>query len=628
MIRTLTRTRLLASTAILLALPMAALAQQSDSEDQPSDAQTTQAAGDVVDLGTITITANQTDTALERSGSTVEVLPAQEVQAAPTERLGDFLAFEPGVSASSTGPLGATSTVRIRGLGGAYVPVLIDGIDVTDPASSGGGFDFGALTNAGLGRIEVLKGSQSARYGQNAVGGVINIQSLRPTEDGVHGFAEIEGGTFDSRRGVLGLTARTARTDLSFSVSRTETDGFSASAFGTEDDGYEASQANLYLRHQVTDIFAAGFSALYIDSEAEFDEFGGDGAPPFDETSKREVTGLRVFAELATGAVDHDLALVWFENDRTSFSNGVASPFKGERRRAEYRGSYDPGGIWTLNFGTDYTEEEDLAQKIDIVGAQAELLLAPTDRLDLAFSVRNDDHSEFSGELSSRAALAWRMRDDLILRASASDGFRAPTLVQLDPFFGNPNFEPETSTSYDLGLEKRLDGEDFLRATLFRTEIDNQIFFDPASTRCPSGFGCFETGDFEGKGVELSGQIAINAFLTLRAAYTYTDAERNGAAAARVPEHDLALGLGAQITPRLDAEFTLQRIEGLTPSSFAPPVNKVGDHTLFHLNAAYDLTERVAVTLRVENLFDEDYETAGGFNASGRAAYVGLRATF
>jgi vitamin B12 transporter len=584
-------------------------------------------AQEAFDLDTITVIANQTATALERSGSTVEILSETEVQAAPRARLGDFLTFQPGVSASANGPLGTTSTVRIRGLGGAYVPVFIDGIDVTDPASSGGGFDFGGLTNAGLGRIEVLKGSQSARFGQNAVGGVINIQSLRPTEDGVHGFAEVEAGSFDFRRGVLGLTARTARTDLAFSYSRTETDGFSASAFGTEDDGYEASQANLYLRHKFSDVFAAGLSALYIDSRGEFDEFGGDGPAPFDEINKTEAMGLRGFVELTTGPVSHELALSYFESDRTSFSNGVASPFKGERRRVDYRASYDTGGIWTLNFGGDYTEEEDLTQTIDIVGVQAELLLAPTDTLDLAFSIRNDDHSEFSSELSSRAALSWRARPDLIFRASVSDGFRAPTLVQLDPFFGDPTFQPETSLSYDAGVEKRFDGG-FLRATLFYTEIDNQIFFDGNSVRCPSGFGCFETGDFEAKGLELSGQVAINEFLTLDAAYTYTDADQNNARAARVPRHDFALGLGAQITPRLDAQFTVQHVADIEPSAFAPAVNKVDDYTLFHVNANYALTDRVTAFLRVENLFDEDYETAGGFNTSGRAGFVGLRASF
>jgi len=585
-------------------------------------------AQDAFDLDTITVIANQTQTALERSGSTVEVLPSGDVRDAPTARLGDFLTFQPGISASATGPLGSTSTVRIRGLGGAYVPVLVDGIDVTDPASSGGGFDFGGLTNAGLGRIEVLKGSQSARFGLNAVGGVINIESLRPTEDGVHGFAEAEAGRYDFRRGVLGLTARTDRTDLAFSFSRTETDGFSAAAAGSEPDGSETSQANLYLRHRFSDVFAAGLSGLYIDSRGEFDEFGGDGAAPFDEVNRRESLGARAFAELATGTFDHEVALSYFESERSSFSNGVATPFEGERRRIEYRGSYDPGGIWSLNFGADHTEEEDLNLAVDITGVQGELLLAPTDALDVALSVRHDDHSQFSGEWSSRAAFAWRLEEDLILRASASDGFRAPTLVQLDPFFGNPGFRPEISESYDLGIEKRFGGDNFIRATLFRTDIDNQIFFDGASTRCPSGFGCFETGDFEGQGVELSGQVAINAFLTLTGAYTYTDAEQNGTAAPLVPEHDVALGFGAAVTPRLDAQVTVQHIGGVTPSPFAPAGNKVGDHTLFHINATYRVTDTVDAFVRVENLFDEDYETAGGFNTPGRAAYAGLRASF
>lgn len=590
---------------------------------------TTPALGqEVLDLDTITVTANQTITRLARSGSTVEVIDADAIRSAPRARIGDVLTFEPGISASANGPLGTTSTLRIRGLGGAYVPVLIDGIDVTDPASSGGGFDFGGLTNAGLGRIEVLKGSQSARYGLNAVGGVVNIESLRPTEDGVHGFAEAEAGQYAFRRGVLGLTARTDRTDLAFSISRIETDGFSASAFGTEDDGYEATQANLFARHQLTDTFAAGLSALYIDSRAEFDEFGGDGAPPFDEYNNREVTGVRLFTELDTGPVTHELSVSTFETDRVSFSNGTGDRFKGERDRIEYRGSYDPGGVWTLNFGGDYTEEEDLNQTIDLTGLQAELLVAPLRTLDLAFSVRHDDHSKFSGELSSRAALAWRLQDDVILRASASDGFRAPTLSQLDPFFGNPDFQPETSTSYDIGLEKRFAGGGFVRATVFYTEIDDQIAFDGNSTRCASSFGCFEQGDFTGEGLELSGRYVINDALVLNGAYTYTDARENDVRAARVPRHDVALGLDAQVSQNLSAQFTVQHIADIEPSGFAPAANKVGDHTLVHVNTTYEVNDDVEAFLRVENLFDEDYETAGGFNTSGRAAYAGLRASF
>jgi len=587
-------------------------------------------AQDTVELDMITVLANQTRTALERSGSSVTVISADEVRDAPTTRLSDRLAFEPGISASSAGPLGNNSNLRIRGLGGGYVPVLIDGIDVTDPGGPSRAFDFGPLTTAGIGRVEVLKGSQSARFGLNAVGGVVNIESLRPTEDGVHGFAEAEAGSFDTRRGVLGLTARTDRTDLSFSISRIESDGFSASAAGTEDDGFDATQANLYARHQFTDSFAAGLSALYIDATNQFDEgaAAGDGPPPFNEETDRESKGVRAFAELQTGAVSHELAMSYFDTERETTTNFGINRFEGERRRIDYRGSYDPGGIWTLNFGADYEEQEDLAQQIDITGVQAELLVAPTDALDIALSIRNDDHSEFSSELSARAALAWRIRDDLILRASAADGFRAPTLNELDPFFGNPDFGPETSTSYEIGLEQRLAEGGFLRATLFQTEVEDQIFFDGNSTRCGSGFGCFETRDFDADGVELSAELPINDRLTLKTAYTFLDADAGTRPAALVPRHDAVVALATGITPRLDAQFTVQHVAGTEPSAFAPPTNKVGDYTVFHANATFAVSDSVDAYLRLENLFDEDYETAGGFNTSGRAGYVGLRASF
>jgi vitamin B12 transporter len=95
-----------------------------------------------------------------------------------------------------------------------------------------------------------------------------------------------------------------------------------------------------------------------------------------------------------------------------------------------------------------------------------------------------------------------------------------------------------------------------------------------------------------------------------------------------VPRHDALIALATQITPRLDAQFTLQHVADTEPSEFAPTMNKVGDYTLFHINATYAVTDSVDAFLRVENLFDEDYETAGGFNTAGRAAYAGLRASF
>ncbi len=577
----------------------------------------------VYDLPEIVVTANQTETTAERTGTTVEIVTAEDLQDAPQTRLAETLTALPGISQSSNGGLGTSTNIRIRGLGGAYVPVLIDGIDVTDPASSGNGFGWGGVTALGFGRVEVLKGSQSARFGMGAVGGVVNLTTTRATEDGTHVQSVLEYGSFNTRKASYGITSRSDRAELALTFAHVKTDGFSANSAGTEDDGFKSNQLNFFAAYDVTDNFRIGLNGFVTDSEGEFDEWGGDGALPYDETNEATTKGLRLFTEFATGAVDHTLAVSVYETDRTSSSNGWVTPFYGKRQKLEYLGSYVAADRYTLNFGFDHAKEETTGASADNTGVFTEALFALTEALDIAVSVRHDENSDFGGYNSGRVALSYRIQPDLILRASASTGFRAPTLYQLTSVYGDPTFQPETSVSYDLGLEKQF-GAGFVKATLFHTTIDNQIFWDGSSVRCASGFGCYEVQDSTSKGVELSGEYDLNDRVTLKGSYTYTDAaDAAGVQALRVPKHDLELGVDADITDRLTMGVSLNHVADRTDT-----VGAVPDYTVVNMGASFDLNDNAQVYLRVENLTDEDYETAAGYATSGRAAYFGLRANF
>ncbi len=92
--------------------------------------------------------------------------------------------------------------------------------------------------------------------------------------------------------------------------------------------------------------------------------------------------------------------------------------------------------------------------------------------------------------------------------------------------------------------------------------------------------------------------------------------------------HDLVLGLDARFSNRLAANLEMQHVAGVKASAFAPAGHKVGDYSLVNVGLRYDVTESAQAYLRVENLLDEDYETAGGYNQPGRAVYFGLRANF
>ncbi|WP_112312205.1 TonB-dependent receptor [Pseudogemmobacter bohemicus] len=180
-----------------------------------------QAADEPVDLGTITLTASGEPVALSRTGATVTVLTAAEIEKRGTLSLAGLLRQLPSVALASNGGMGATTTLRLRGLPGYYIGSRIDGIDVSDPSNTQHFFDFGGTTTAGVSRIEVLRGSQSALYGSEAVAGVIDITSWRPEADGVSGEAALEGGTDQTWAGTLSLGFRDARSAFAISANRT-----------------------------------------------------------------------------------------------------------------------------------------------------------------------------------------------------------------------------------------------------------------------------------------------------------------------------------------------------------------------------------------------------------------------
>jgi len=485
----------------------------------------------------------------------------------------------------------------------------------------------------------VLKGSQSALYGSEAIGGVVDITTWQPTRDGFSGVARAEGGSYSTYAGELNLGYRGARGEVALSYSHMESDGFSARAGDDEDDGFEQDMVSLTGDYDVTESLTVGGSVLYRDNTVDIDnrDFPPPNFTPIIRPEGQNVTeefGLRGFARFQTGAIQHEISYAYFDTDRRDTSPGATtSRFSGERDTFAYLGTADIGTAGTLSFGLDYTEESFSAGPTegsnDNLAVTAEWLLPATEALDISLALRHDEDGDFGGELTGRLATVWRPAEGWTLRAVAGTGFRAPSLFERFSAFGNPGLQPEESESYEIGVERTF-ANGRLEATLFHITVDDLIGFDPNSTVCGAN-GCFNQvpGDTVSKGLELAGEAQINPFLRAYANYTFTDTEDSGGQQiVRTPEHDVTLGLQAEITPRLQGRFDVRHVADVRPSAFAPADNKVGDYTLVGAGLSYAVTDAATAYLRVENLFDEDYETSGGFNTSGRAGYVGLRASF
>lgn len=584
--------------------------------------------GAIIELDDIVVFGGLTPTDLNTTGATIDVADGT---ALTTEGLGATAALDalPGVSVTANGGLGTQSSVRIRGLGDAYVGVRVDGIDVSDPSSTQTRFNFGTLTTGSLDRIAVVKGSQSAIYGSDAIAGVVEVETWRPEVDGVSGKATAEIGSFETKAGALSFGFRDARAEVALTLGRIASEGYSARDSDDEEDGFTQSSANLFAAYQVSDAIRIGMAGLWADSTSEFDRSTTDSSGEFDETRR----GLRVFGEVQTGLWTHELSFSRYETERFD-AGGFTREFIGERDTVAYLATGEVSSTIELAFGADWTEEraslDGDAYEADNSAVFGEVKYTPTAETELAFTLRYDDYSDFDGQLSGRAALSYRLSDATTLRASLGTGYRAPSLYErFGPYAGSGALDPEKSRSFDIGVEHSYGSRGSVRATLFWTEIDDLIGFGSSPNCLPSqSFGCYTQldGTTVTKGLELSGNYVINDRVRLSGTYTLTNAENDGDRLIRVPRHDLSLGLEADVTDRLQLGVNVTRVADIL-DGFGTPT-PLEDYTVVDLTARYAFNDMTSFYAAVDNVADTEYQTVRGFDAPERTIRFGLEASF
>src|SRR5688572_23891676 len=148
-----------------------------------------------LEIPEIVVTPNYAPTPLERIGSAVSVIGRQEIGRAAPASLAQLLRSVPGVTMIESGGPGGSTELRLRGAETGHTLVLIDGVRVNDFATARDDFDFALLSPNDIERIEVLRGPQSALYGSDAIGGVVNIITRKPVR-GVSASASVEGGSY------------------------------------------------------------------------------------------------------------------------------------------------------------------------------------------------------------------------------------------------------------------------------------------------------------------------------------------------------------------------------------------------------------------------------------------------
>ncbi len=272
----------------------------------------------------VVVTASRTP---ERRASVTEshaVFDVEDIRRLGSHSVADVLRQVPGFSVQSTGREGSIASVFARGGEADYNHVLIDGVRVN---ADGGTYDFGRVSAGEIDRVEVVRGAQSALYGSDAIGSVIQIFTKRGTPDsGPRLAGSVEGGSFGTLRGDLRLLGGARRRfDYQLGVAHRSTDGAFQERL-PEPDRFDQQaldgNAGAFLGDDTR--VRSGFRY----SSARANSVGPIGYAPGDTGTRYDTDALTWHLDLNQrlgSRFDHDFTASYFRAGRQS-DDGIADP--------------------------------------------------------------------------------------------------------------------------------------------------------------------------------------------------------------------------------------------------------------------------------------------------------------
>ncbi|WP_156256332.1 TonB-dependent receptor plug domain-containing protein [Sandarakinorhabdus oryzae] len=604
--------------------------------------------------GTISVTASREPVQRILSGTANSFIDNVLIDRLNLSQVKDYLTLVPSVAVAQTGPMGAQTQVRIRGAEANHTMTFIDGIDMTDPASSGE-FRYETLLTAGVESIEVLRGPQSALWGSEAIGGVINITTTNPLGSRQGLFGEAEGGSLGTARLGLGATvSNSSGAGLSVQGAWLSSRGYNIAPGPGDRDGYD----NLTLHAKGGVAIASNLTATlvlrHVSSNSKFDDFDYDAGVPLDAPLS---TRTRQWA--ARGQIDlfladrrwtHSLSVTHSSAANSNRDGGAfVNRSNGAREQYRYQSSFrfDTGALeHRVTAAVEHQDERFASIDADPdafsnqrrsraqTSAVGEYRLELADRLAAGIAVRRDWNNRFADATTARANASLKLAADLRLHGSWGSGIADPTFYDLYGFFpgffiGNPNLKPERSTGWDVGLRWG-NLTRYIDVTWYRARLNNEIIstFDPETFL--SGVAN-ASGRSRRQGIEVEGQIAIGSGLSLRGSYAWLDASQQQVAGGalvrevRRPRHSGSISTVYNHEHfQLAASAAITGARGDTDFARFVPVT-LPAYTLVTLSGAWHITDQIDLTARIENALDARQVDVFAYRGPGLTAHGGIR---
>ncbi|WNC70104.1 TonB-dependent receptor [Thalassotalea nanhaiensis] len=597
---------------------------------------------DIDDQMLVTANRNQQEQFLALSANAV--ITSEQIKSMQVGNISELLDTVAGISVVQQGGAGQATSIFMRGTNSNHTLILVDGVRIN--SATLGTTNLTAISPNQIERIEVVKGPRAALWGSDAIGGVIQIftKQLHSGE----GSLTVGAGSNGLVQGDAAIGLGSEKHNLSVAVSTESSDGFNAYTTDPfpydinedDDDGYERFSVSAVGNSQLTDSVSLHLVSRFESGNSEFDASYPDSPCWYDETvacpafyaneQDHENYSVKLASRYQGDKLFSELSIATSQDEGESFGNDtVASTISTERDQISFINQYQFSNKTSLSLGVDYYVEEisnseDLdawvpgfqtwaedERDVSAVFVQAQHQFS---HILLEGALRHDDIENLDAETTYNASIGYQINDDWLLSVTRGTGFKAPTFNDLYwPGSGNPDLQPEKITNNELLIRHQFSSNNLstkVEFSAFDSEIENLIAW------APNEFGLWQPDNInsaEISGLEASLILTIGNFNNqLNLALIDAEDSDTGDKLLRRPELTATYTLGYQWQ-----DFSFNGVVSYRDESVDAGDVTLDSYVLVDLGVSYHASSNITVNAKVNNIFDEEYETSLNYFADG-----------
>lgn len=610
----------------------------------------------VYTLDGIVVTASRVPEKKIDSNADVSVVTAKEIEEKHYDDVSEAIRHVPGVMIASDGISSqTTNSDKVYINGSPNVVVLVDGMRRNTNGNSLMNASIGELTNmASVDHIEVLKGAASTLYGSDAQGGVINIITKAPKENGIHTTLRASVGNFgkenynlynEGREGNLFWTVEAGKELL-----HQYKDGWGRKIV----NHLNADHYNVKLGYDLGNDSDLVFHYEKYTSDYTMPYSGTNDRTPSAGTKDNDSTSLQYKAKIN----DRLTNLFSIYRNNTSFdmpksdwemnmrTSGISDQLVYEMDNQTITGAFD----WYENEIRKYPQEQELAgKKVHTAAFYLQDKIDITKQWNVTPGIRVDHHSQFGNRTSPSLSIGYMPNDKTNYYFNYKTFFVAPNLYQMyvwNPIwgtYGNKNLKPETGYTLEFGVNHQFD--DTLSGTLniFHTYAHNIIQFEQIGNTYNYIYENMDRANINGFNLNLNKEFSSHWSTYVGYTYMHINAQKgkNINNDGFIPESTLNVGINYK-ADKFNASLDGRGVMNRYGKKAYPEMRNYANYWVWDVAANYQFAKGATLFARVNNIFDQFYTDVGSsygpnadptkyqdwYSAPGRNFEIGMQFTF